>query len=272
MNRRTITIIIIAVFAIFVLMRVVTSGGKKKESFEKESVAQSEIFFEQVLNLSKKSPDQGIAAFEDIVNKFPESLEAQKALVKVAEFYNKNDEVLMEIEILQKLIASYPKGEFTSAALMRVGEINIKMLFSKAQTKNSMVYEVKPGDSLYKISKKFKTNVELIMKVNGLKNSLIRPGMKLKIITSVFKIIVNKSDLKLRLLADNDVIKVYSIGIGRDNSTPVGQFKIVNRIIKPVWYKTGAIVPAGSSENILGTRWLGISEPGYNTTPCFNLL
>ena len=30
-----------------------------------------------------------------------------------------------------------------------------------------------------------------------------------------------------------------------------------------MWYKTGAIVPAGSPENILGSRWLGISEPGY---------
>jgi len=31
----------------------------------------------------------------------------------------------------------------------------------------------------------------------------------------------------------------------------------------PVWYKEGAIVPAESPENILGSRWLGLSEKGY---------
>jgi len=238
-------------------------SAKKKELSKNEPIQQSELVFNEAVTLSKKSPDKAIEAFENIVNEFPESIEAQKALVKIAEFYNKNGELLLEKETLQRLINAYPEGDFTADAQDRVGEINIKMLFSKAQTKNSIIYEVQPGDSLYKIAKKYKTNVELIMKVNGLKNSLIRPGMKLKIVTSVFKIVVSKSDLNLKLIADDEVLKVYPIGIGKDNSTPVGQFKIVNRIVDPVWYKTGAIVPAGSAENILGTRWLGISEPGY---------
>jgi len=31
----------------------------------------------------------------------------------------------------------------------------------------------------------------------------------------------------------------------------------------PPWYKVGAVVPANSPENILGTRWLGLSQAGY---------
>ncbi len=261
MNRRII-IIVIAIIAVFTFLRM-SGSAKKKEVPKNEPIEQSELIFNEAVTLSKKSPDKAIEVFEKIVNEFPESLEAQKALVKIAEFYNKNNEMLLEKETLQKLVDAYPQGDFAADAQARIGEINIKMLFSKAQTKNSIIYEVKPGDSLYKIAKEYKTNVELIMKVNGLKNSLIRPGMKLKIVTSVFKILVSKSDLSLKLIADDEVLKVYPIGIGKDNSTPVGQFKIVNRIVDPVWYKTGAIVPAGSAENILGTRWLGISEPGY---------
>ncbi|MCK4994462.1 MAG: L,D-transpeptidase family protein [Candidatus Omnitrophica bacterium] len=261
MNRRII-ITVVAIIAVFAIIRIV-GCGKKDEAPKKDRVQQSELVFEEALTLTKKNLEQGIEAFENIINTFPQSVEAQQALVKIAEFYNKNDEILLEKEALQKLIDSYPDSDFTSDAQARVGEINVKMLFSKAQTKNSIIYEVKAGDSLYKIAKTYKTTVELIMKVNGLKNSLIRPGMKLKIVTSVFKIIVNKTDLDLKLIADDEVIKVYQIGTGRDNSTPVGQFKIVNRIVDPVWYKTGAIVPAGSVDNILGTRWLGISEPGY---------
>ncbi len=261
MNRRII-ITVVAIIVVFAIIRIV-GCGKKDEAPKKDRVQQSELVFEEALTLTKKNLEQGIEAFENIINTFPQSVEAQQALVKIAEFYNKNDEILLEKEALQKLIDSYPDSDFTSDAQARVGEINVKMLFSKAQTKNSIIYEVKAGDSLYKIAKTYKTTVELIMKVNGLKNSLIRPGMKLKIVTSVFKIIVNKTDLDLKLIADDEVIKVYQIGTGRDNSTPVGQFKIVNRIVDPVWYKTGAIVPAGSVDNILGTRWLGISEPGY---------
>ncbi|MFH1093323.1 MAG: L,D-transpeptidase family protein [Candidatus Omnitrophota bacterium] len=261
MNRRII-IIIIAIIAVLILIRF-AGCGKKKEAPKNDASRQSEVVFNNTVALSKKNPENSLEAFEKIASKFPASIEAQKALVKIAEFYNKSDELLLEKEALQKLINAYPQGEFTADAQARVGEINIKMLFSKAQTKNSIIHEVKPGDSLFKIAKQYNTNVELIMKVNGLKNSLIKPGMKLKIVTAVFKILVSKSDLTLKLIADDEVINVYPIGIGKDNSTPVGQFKIVNRIVDPVWYKTGAIVPAGSAENILGPRWLGISEPGY---------
>ncbi len=260
--KRRIIVTVIAIIAVFFLIRM-AGCGKKKEAPKNELVQQSELVFDEAVTLSKKSPEQAIVAFENIVNNFPESVQAQKALVKIVEFYNKNDEIALEKDVLIKLINSYPDGDFTPDALNRVGEINIKMLFSKAQTKNSIIYEVQPGDSLYKIAQKYKTTVELIMKVNGLKNSLIRPGMKLKIVTSVFKIVVSKTNLDLKLIADDEVIKVYQVGIGSDNSTPVGQFKILNRIVDPVWYKTGAIVAAGSDENILGTRWMGISEPGY---------
>ena len=50
---------------------------------------------------------------------------------------------------------------------------------------------------------------------------------------------------------------------GKDNSTPIGTFKIVTKIPNPVWYKQGAVVPPDSPENILGTRWMGIDKQGY---------
>ena len=45
--------------------------------------------------------------------------------------------------------------------------------------------------------------------------------------------------------------------------SPVGTFKVVNRIPNPVWYTQGAVVPPESPENVLGTRWLGIDKQGY---------
>jgi lipoprotein-anchoring transpeptidase ErfK/SrfK len=33
--------------------------------------------------------------------------------------------------------------------------------------------------------------------------------------------------------------------------------------VNPTWYKQGAVIPAGSPENILGTRWMGFDLPAY---------
>jgi lipoprotein-anchoring transpeptidase ErfK/SrfK len=33
--------------------------------------------------------------------------------------------------------------------------------------------------------------------------------------------------------------------------------------MNPTWFKAGAVVPAASPENILGTRWMGLDKPGY---------
>ena len=45
----------------------------------------------------------------------------------------------------------------------------------------TVVYEVKPGDSLYAIAKEHKTTVKAIREVNDLSTSKIRPGQKLTI-------------------------------------------------------------------------------------------
>jgi lipoprotein-anchoring transpeptidase ErfK/SrfK len=74
---------------------------------------------------------------------------------------------------------------------------------------------------------------------------------------------VYKSQNILILKTDEEIIKTYIVSTGKNNSTPVGTFKIANKLINPTWFKAGAVVAAGSPENILGTRWLGFNLPGY---------
>ena len=50
---------------------------------------------------------------------------------------------------------------------------------------------------------------------------------------------------------------------GKDNNTPIGNFKIVNKLVNPTWFRTGAVIPPDSPENILGSRWMGLSKKGY---------
>lgn len=145
----------------------------------------------------------------------------------------------------------------------KLEDLNMRLLFSNVITPGSISYEVKPGDTLTKIAKLHKTTVDLIMKSNNLSSANISPGRKIKVWNSPFSIAVDKSQNKLILKTNEEVFKTYIVSTGTNNSTPVGNFKIINKLVDPTWFKAGAVVPAGSPENILGTRWLGIDNPSY---------
>jgi len=138
-----------------------------------------------------------------------------------------------------------------------------KALFSKDIAADSISYTVKPGDSLYVLARKNHTTVDFIKKINGLKGDNIYPKMKLKIHTAPFSILVDKSKNTLVLYSKDVPVKKYSVATGKKNCTPVGEFKIADKLVHPTWFKTGAILPPGSPENALGTRWMGFDKPAY---------
>lgn len=257
---RRFILIFVIIIVILILMRVVNSG---KYVSNKTPLQQSKILYEDAMKLKSTDSEKAIELFESIVTGFPQTTDAQKSLLAIVEIYKNANELSLTKQTLKRFFELYPQEELTAVAREKLGEVNIKILFSPTPTDTSFLYEVQVGDSLYKIAKKYKTTVDLLMKSNNLTKSLIKPGMKLKVEKAVFAIKISKSEGKLILKANDEIVKKYPVGLGENNSTPVGQFKITTRIIDPVWYKTGAIVPANSPENILGTRWLGLSEPGY---------
>ena len=138
-----------------------------------------------------------------------------------------------------------------------------KALFSKEIASDSIAYTVQPGDSLYVLAQKNHTTVDFIKQINDLKSDNIYPRMKLKIHTAPFSIQIDKSKNELVLYSKDEAVKKYSVATGKKNSTPVGEFKIADKLVNPTWFKTGAILPPGSPENALGTRWMGFDKPAY---------
>jgi lipoprotein-anchoring transpeptidase ErfK/SrfK len=145
----------------------------------------------------------------------------------------------------------------------RLERLNLKLLFSPADTPETRFHVVKAGDSLYHLSKKNGTTIELIKKINRLSNEVIYPGMKLKIVNRPVSIVVDKKSNKLYLFLDQRPLKSFRVATGINNKTPVGRFKIINKVANPIWYNEGTAVPPESPENILGTRWLGFDAPSY---------
>jgi len=176
---------------------------------------------------------------------------------------SKTGDLLGAKAIYQQLISEFPNSNDIINWQKSVEDINIKLLFSPAITSKSLLYEIKPGDTLTKIAKEFKTTPELIAKSNGLKDNKIFLGKKIKVWTAPFSILVDKSQNTLILKTDEEIIKTYIVSTGLNNSSPVGTFKIINKLPNPTWFKAGAVVSPDSPENVLGSRWMGFDLPGY---------
>lgn len=192
-----------------------------------------------------------------------ESAKVAGLLYEEAEKFVNEGKLLEARRTYKKLLKDFPDCELAKDTGSKLDDINIKILFSPVQTEDSVFYEVKAGDTLAKIAKDYGTTVELIMKSNNLIDTIIRPNMRLKISNAKYSILVDKSLNILILKANDEVLKTYIVSTGANNSTPSGTFKIKNKLLNPTWYKAGAVVPPGSPENILGSRWIGLDVPGY---------
>lgn len=172
---------------------------------------------------------------------------------------------LLEAKSRYEALIQYDLPEAEREPLRKaLGDLNIKILFSPIETRDSLIYTVQRGDALFKLAKRYNTTVELLKKSNQLKSDAIRTGMKLKVSTAVYSIAVYKSKNTLELFSNKEWLKTYSVATGREgNETPVGPVTIVNKLMNPTWYKAGAVVSPDSPDNILGTRWLGFSLSGY---------
>ncbi|MCK5580082.1 MAG: L,D-transpeptidase family protein [Candidatus Omnitrophica bacterium] len=188
----------------------------------------------------------------------------------VAEFYSKATRLKKEGDILQakevylEILRDHSDVENIATIQKELEDLNLDILFSSTPVpEKSAIHKVVVGDTLGKISKKYGVTIELIKKSNHLKSDVIRVGQKLRIWQGSFNVFVDKSQNILILKDGEEVVKAYSVATGENNSTPVGTFKITTKLIDPVWFNRGVVVPPESPENALGTRWLGFDLPGY---------
>ncbi len=188
-----------------------------------------------------------------------------KLILSQAEKKEKSGDLISARALYKKAFLNITNSEELDKVNSKIEDLNIKILFSPLLDENSKEYIIKPGDSLSKIARKFHTTVELLKKSNRLKSDTIRAGRKLKVPKCGFYIIVDKTQNRLFLKKGDEIFKSYIVSTGENNSTPAGEFKIVNRLRNPVWYNKniGAVIPPSSPKNYLGSRWLGLSIKGY---------
>lgn len=148
-----------------------------------------------------------------------------------------------------------------------LSELALPLLASQRPMREKIEYRVQSGDYLGKLAATYNTPVALIAKANNIQGAMIRVGETLRLLDGnkhVFAVEVSKKHNTLLLTLDGQFFKRYRVGTGTNNITPVGTFKIIDKIEHPPWHKAGQkAIPYGDPENQLGTHWLAFDLPGY---------
>jgi hypothetical protein len=79
------------------------------------------------------------------------------------------------------------------------------------------------------------------------------------------KIVINIPSRTLWVYSGEKIVRYFPVGVGRPGfMTPLGQFKVIRKILDPGWenpYKAkGAVRITPGANNPLGTRWIGFHQ------------
>ena len=160
---------------------------------------------------------------------------------------------------ISKKIATLLKASSPSSAPARSTK--------RSASQSGIEHVVQSGDYLGKLAATYNTPVALIAKANNIQGATIRIGETLRLLDGnahVFALAVSKSRNDLVVTLDGKFFKRYRVSTGENAKTPVGTYKIVDKIAQPAWHKPGGkAIPYGDPENLLGTHWLALDLPGY---------
>lgn len=132
------------------------------------------------------------------------------------------------------------------------------------------IYTVKPGDRVDGIANKFKLPRGILLKINNLSDPrLMRVDQKMKVVLGPIHARVVKHEFRLDLYVQNAngakiYLKSFPVGLGRDDSTPVGRFHIAlnngvgGKMAKPSWTDpvTHQYYAPGDPKNPIGQYWM----------------
>lgn len=145
-----------------------------------------------------------------------------------------------------------------------LGKINAEIMLSDVPAPEKVTYTVERGDSVWRIAKKLNVTMPMVMQGNSIDPSdpKVFPGQTLKIYKGDWNVLVSKSHYLMQLRDSDRLVKIYHVGIGRQDRTPIGQFRITTKERDPIWHFRGKQYPFGHPENVLGTRWMGLEPVG----------
>ncbi len=177
-------------------------------------------------------------------------------------------------EARAKIAAAFQgaKSDAERAETARKGmETCRQLLLSETPDERELeLYEIKQGDTLEGIARKFKTLNGVkgaVMLVNNYKeNSILRAGRKIRVPRGNWSILVDKSLFRLYLCHEGIPFKEYAVAIGAGQKTPAGKYAVGARNPKPAWWPPAELqikevpIKYGDPRNPLGEWWIALEH------------
>ncbi len=156
-----------------------------------------------------------------------------------------------------------------------LSQINQTVIFGRqrfADDPYGGTYVVQPGDSLARIALAHDCTWEMIGRINGIDAKHLRSGATIKVVEGPFFAVVQKHkftmDLYLGGLPGEKscmYVTTYMVGLGKDNSTPVGTWMVEphRKLKHPTYYspRGEGVIAADDPKNPLGGYWIGLTAP-----------
>lgn len=138
---------------------------------------------------------------------------------------------------------------------------NSQKIYFSPHTHFLKPYEIQGSDLLQTIAPKYKLSWTYLAAMNEVDPRRVRVGQKLKVIKGPFSAFVDLSDFELTIHCHGFYVKRYDIGVGKDNSSPVGRRKVMNKVTKPQYTDpNGRVIAGDDPANPLGTHWIDIGN------------
>ncbi len=186
------------------------------------------------------------------------------AIEETARQYETGDRIDARHKLNAMLSVAKTAGEAAEIRkhLERIAE---EMIFSRLRTPNDPlidVHTVESRETLIEIASRYDIPHQAILLLNpGLDPKRLRPGMDIKIPRGPFHLKIEKSAYRLDVYLQNLYVRSFRVGIGGEQDTPVGVWKIVDRQVDPTYYppaiaKDKRVIPGKDPRNPLGTHYL----------------
>lgn len=215
---------------------------------------------------SKGQSEKSLTYMQRIYSGYAESPYAHQAAAALAEQELSSGRKWEARNLLSFAYERVSNVQMRKSYAARMEDINTDLVWGPAGSKDSVIYQVQPGDYLSKLAAKFNCPYRLIMKINGIKDPRkLRVGQRLKILASAsggpmrMSILVDKSEFRLSVYLNGHFLREYHVGIGQHDFTPAGEFIIGERLEKPEYRG----IKHGDPKNILGDYWITLENDNY---------
>lgn len=146
-----------------------------------------------------------------------------------------------------------------------------RLICDPANVTRSRTHVVAKGDTMGKIAAGFRKEGLAIDEsslaiLNRIHNpNAIRPGQRIRCPIDPVHAVVEKRSFLLAVYVGEQILRLYWVGHGADDKTPVTEFVVLDKLKDPDWYSPdGRVYAAGSPENILGRYFLKFDNPSYS--------